>query len=522
MINIVKKATENLYHQKLKGNLEDEFNRVMQEIGNKPLRNQADIISEKKIEEQLTGHYSTEVLTNLIQFSAVGLGEINDKIEEELHNPAKIFEAYEPLFDEVKKLEKEALELNDELTGKRIIMQELESELPDLQEKSANNIPVEKKNGRKKIKFGTEAGFAMSKLILMGVDYFTYYHLFLRGQGPLYAHLTAAIFTIFTTLFPLIMVASLKVWIEKLGDKITIRTFKTIFYSSLIVSVGIFWFLTDLRFMNIHTHAMQSARQSNQSLLVHNPEAMQTDPRFNHLDYLASNGGFLRLENNAGLQNFYHLINNSPTYGRFHGFAMQFAQAFIPIASFVLTLIMGYLLFSGEEKWFKKLIYTDSLLKRKRKALQSEIYLERKSMNETVTTLDLKLDKIHKEFVKLKTYFEIDSELLTVERENFSYNIKTFETKCREAIRRKVLKSIERSYETNLDKLHGYLVSDLEYFKVRMAQNHEETDVHQYILNLNVREIIQNYNESSRISKQFDTPEKYEYLVESLKRQIYA
>lgn len=98
--------------------------------------------------------------------------------------------------------------------------------------------------------------------------------------------------------------------------------------------------------------------------------------------------------------------------------------------------------------------------------------------------------------------------------------LQKFESECRQTIKKKQFGIIENSYDSVIGQLNSLLLADLEAFRLNLALRHEETNVQQQILDIDLHQLIKIYNEKNPSLKQFLTEEKTQTLWGMLKAQL--
>jgi len=99
--------------------------------------------------------------------------------------------------------------------------------------------------------------------------------------------------------------------------------------------------------------------------------------------------------------------------------------------------------------------------------------------------------------------------------------LQQFERTSRQAIRKKQLGVIENSFESVVGHLTALMFAELEAFRLKLAHRHEETNIQQQILDIDLEFLIQQYNKDVPDLKQFQTDEKTEAMWEHLKPQLH-
>jgi len=215
----------------------------------------------------------------------------------------------------------------------------------------------------------------------------------------------------------------------------------------------------------------------------------------------------------AVMQDYWHLNERGlPVYGRYQHFLIDFTLLILPILLIFVTMLASYFNASHKitNKWYQLLEeITDRKKKKMRVALEE--YEEAKQLYETAKfEYDHAILQRNSEMRKLQVLIgasEIDGVT----------DVTTFEKDAREAIRENALRTVLNSYDTHLNNLHSWILSDLELFKSKMATNHEEVAIQHTVLTTDLNEIINGYNATVEPIKQFDTDEKTEVLMSRLK-----
>jgi len=215
------------------------------------------------------------------------------------------------------------------------------------------------------------------------------------------------------------------------------------------------------------------------------------------------------LPNGAFLQNHWHLDESfQPVHGRYPGFLIDFTLLLLPLLLMVVTILASY--FNASEKvinrWYQLLEdLTDRKKKKMRVALRE--YEEAKALFE-------ERDLSYEQLVQSKQS-EIQKLQVTLDMTEIevSENGEDFVALARQKIRENALRTIESSYDTHINNLHGWVLSDLEVFKTKMAAHHEEVAVQHTLMSIDLQEIINDYNEKVEPIKQFDTAKKTEALM---------
>ena len=216
----------------------------------------------------------------------------------------------------------------------------------------------------------------------------------------------------------------------------------------------------------------------------------------------------------ALMQNFWHLNENGlPVYGRYQQFLIDFTLLVLPILLIFVTILASYfnVPHSITNKWYQILEeITDRKKKKMRVALAA--FEEAKARYEGSK---LEYEQVILERNSLMRKLQV---LVGVpEQEAVLSDVTTFEKACREAILENSLRTTLNSYDTHLNNLQAWILSDLEVFKTKMATGHQEAAISHAVLTIDLNEIINTYNKTVEPIKQFDTPMKAEALKLRLK-----
>jgi len=215
----------------------------------------------------------------------------------------------------------------------------------------------------------------------------------------------------------------------------------------------------------------------------------------------------------AVTQDLWHLNERGlPVYGRYHHFLIDFTLLILPILLIFVTMLASYFNASHKitNRWYQMLEeLTDRKKKKMRLALEE--YEEAKRLYETAKfEYEQAISQRNSEMRRLQVLVDApEGDVLS--------DMSTFEKDCRGVIRENALRTVLNSYDTHLNNLHAWILSDLELFKSKMATNHEEVAIQHTVLTTDLREIINGYNATVEPIKQFDTDEKTEVLISRLK-----
>ena len=215
----------------------------------------------------------------------------------------------------------------------------------------------------------------------------------------------------------------------------------------------------------------------------------------------------------AVLQDFWHLNERGlPIYGRYQHFLIDFTLLILPILLIFVTMLASYFNVSHNiiNRWYQMLEeITDRNKKKMRLALAD--YEEAKKLHEEAKfDYDQAILARNSEMRRLQVLIDApDGGVIN--------DVATFEKDCRETIRENALRTVLSSYDTHLNNLHAWILSDLEVYKSKMATNHEEVAIQHTVLTTDLNEIINGYNATVEPIKQFDTEEKTEALISRLK-----
>jgi len=215
----------------------------------------------------------------------------------------------------------------------------------------------------------------------------------------------------------------------------------------------------------------------------------------------------------AVMQDFWHLNESGhPVYGRYQQFLIDFTLLVLPLLLIFVTMLASYFNVSYKitNKWYEMLEeITDRKKKKMRLALDE--YEEAREHYEAVKL------QYEQEQAKRDSAMRKLQVLLGAPAEAPLSDVTTFEKEIRQQILDNALRTTLNSYDTHLYNLDAWILNDLEIFKSKMATGHQEITVKQAVLEIDLHEIIGNYNQTVEPIKQFDTTEKTEALMLRLK-----
>ena len=215
----------------------------------------------------------------------------------------------------------------------------------------------------------------------------------------------------------------------------------------------------------------------------------------------------------AVMGDYWHLNERGlPVYGRYQHFLIDFTLLILPILLIFVTMLASYFNVSNNitNRWYQMLEEITDRKKKKMRVAFTE-YEEAKRLYEAAKfEYEQAVYQRNSEMRKLQI-------LVGAHEHDVTGDVAAFEKDCREIIRENALRTALNSYDTHLNNLHAWILSDLEVYKSKMATNHEEAAIQHTVLTTDLNEIINAYNATVEPIKQFDTNEKTEALISRLK-----
>ena len=337
------------------------------------------------------------------------------------------------------------------------------------------------------------------------------------------------LFAFLTNFLPFFLAVALKTHQEGFEDKIEgTRTKKASFFKRVFLRANssednrmkkassLFIAVTGL--LILATAALISNQrwlQMNQSLNASLAHFEDTGPHTIHLDgqdWYIENPPLDELPPFAVMQDFWHLNDQwQPIYGRYQQFLIDFTLLILPLLLIIVTVMASYFNISEKvtNRWYQALEDITDRKKKKMRTALLEMEAAKKLYEDANFSYGQSIKERNREMGKLHT-------LLSASPLDLSNDVEAFEKDCRKAIREKSLLNMINSYETQINNLHAWVLSDLEVFKAKMAAHHEEVGVQHMVMSIDLNEIIAAYNASVGPIKQFDTDEKTEALMERL------
>lgn len=214
------------------------------------------------------------------------------------------------------------------------------------------------------------------------------------------------------------------------------------------------------------------------------------------------------------LRNRWHLDESfQPVFGRYPGFLIDFTLLLLPLILMVVTILASY--FNASEavinRWYQILEDITDRQKKKLRVALRELEEAKTLFEASDLAYEQLLQKRQNEMEKLQVVLDMPAKDMSEEGGDFV-------ALARKQIRHNALRTIESSYDTQVNQLHGRIFSDLEVFKTKMATHHEEVAVQHTLLSIDLLDIISAYNERVEPIKQFDTAEKTQALMMRLIR----
>ena len=265
------------------------------------------------------------------------------------------------------------------------------------------------------------------------------------------------------------------------------------------------WLITNQRWIQMN--------QSHHASLTHFEDTGPHEIQIDGSMYYIENPPLDELPPFAVMQDFWHLNERGhPVYGRYQHFLIDFTLLILPILLIFVTMLASYFNVSHKitNRWYQMLEdITDRKKKKMRLALEE--YEEAKNLYEKANfEYEQAILMRNSEMKKLQV-------LVGAPDVAVANDVIAFEKDCREIIRENALRTVLNSYDTHVNNLHSWILSDLEVYKSKMATNHEEVAIQHTVLTTDLNEIINTYNATVDPIKQFDTPEKIEALISRLK-----